>query len=287
VASDAKLATETSVAPASFEPPALTAVQRSVVDSLQEEGFAVVPFRELFDDALWAELDADIAPFVQRTEEMLLSGEAKATSKKDQFIVRRYLRRGEGVDRPRFTLDSPWLRVGASDVMLDVVNTYREQWTTMHYLDNWYTVPSGDDEERVASQRWHRDPEEAHVVKAFLYFSDVDEGAGPFEYIRGSATGGRYGDLWPWGTDAKSYPPQDELAQAVAPEDRLSLTGPRGTMIFCDTGGFHRGGFARTKPRILAVWSYVAPAAGLTRRFEAVLDGGATELPAKARFAVA
>ena len=29
------------------------------------------------------------------------------------------------------------------------------------------------------------------------------------------------------------------------------MTGPAGTVIFCDTAGFHRGGFARTKPRIL------------------------------------
>ena len=30
-----------------------------------------------------------------------------------------------------------------------------------------------------------------------------------------------------------------------------------GTLILCDTGGLHRGGFARTRPRILTTATYV------------------------------
>jgi hypothetical protein len=108
----------------------------------------------------------------------------------------------------------------------------------------------------VASQRWHRDPEDEHVVKVFVYFSDVDEEAGPFEYVRGSTAGGRYGHLWPWG-DGPRYPPADELEASVAAEDRLAVTGSAGTVILCDTGGFHRGGFARTKPRILSIATFL------------------------------
>ena len=102
----------------------------------------------------------------------------------------------------------------------------------------------------MASQRWHRDPEDDHIVKMFIYFSDVDEEAGPFEYVRDSAAGGKYGDVFPWGQGHR-YPSAEELEAAVDPDDRLTMTGPAGTVIFCDTAGFHRGGFARTKPRIL------------------------------------
>jgi hypothetical protein len=50
-------------------------------------------------------------------------------------------------------------------------------------------------------------------------------------------------------------PPEDEIERAVASGDRVVMTGPAGTMFFCDTGGFHRGGFAKRMPRVLAMWS--------------------------------
>jgi hypothetical protein len=259
----------------------LDEVQQRIVESLREDGIAVVQFRELFDEPAWAGLEADIAPFVRETEETIRDAPPKPEHK-DDFIVRRFLRRKE---TPRFSLDNPWLRVGVSDTLLDIVASYREQWLTLHYLDNWFTVPYSGADKRIASQRWHRDPEEAHVVKVFLYLSDVDEEAGPFEYIRGSSTGGRYGELWPW-SQGDLHPPEDELYRAVAPEDRATLMGPIGTMIFCDTGGFHRGGFARTKPRILSTWSYVSPSPERRRRFEVEFDGREAELPAKVRTAL-
>jgi hypothetical protein len=159
----------------------------------------------------------------------------------------------------------------------------------LFYVDNWYTVPYPNAGERVASQRWHRDPEDEHVVKLFVYLSDVDDGAGPFEYVRGSATGGRYGDLWPWqrqGLTAIS----DELEDAVAPEDVLTMRGPAGTIVLCDTGGFHRGGFARTAPRILSVATYLTP--GLKgkwgrRRFDVDFEGREDALSEAARTALA
>jgi hypothetical protein len=69
------------------------------------------------------------------------------------------------------------------------------------------------------SQRWHRDPEDDHIVKMFIYFSDVDEEAGPFEYVRDSAAGGKYGDVFPWGQGHR-YPSAAELEEAVDPDDR-------------------------------------------------------------------
>lgn len=65
------------------------------------------------------------------------------------------------------------------------------------------------------------------------------------------------------------------------------MTGTAGTMFFCDTGGFHSGGFARTTPRVLAMWSYVSPAAGKGHRFRVDFEGRESELPTEARAALA
>lgn len=35
---------------------------------------------------------------------------------------------------------------------------------------------------------------------------------------------------------------------------------PKGTLTFCDTSGFHRGGFARSKARVLAASTWDSPA---------------------------
>lgn len=228
-------------------------------------------FQELFGEQLWNDAAADIEPFVAELDDVRRTV-GDAPEGKDDVIRRRFLKKGKDKSRPVFTFDQPWLRIAASERLVDVVNAYRGELTKLYYLDNWYTMPYAGADDRVAAQNWHRDPEEEHVVKVFTYFSDVDEGAGPFEYVRGSATGLRHGDLWRWGQDAR-YPPTEELERAVPAEDRLTLTGPAGTMLVCDTGGFHRGGFARSKPRVLSICTYVAPAAQAEkRRYEIVGD---------------
>ena len=150
------------------------------------------------------------------------------------------------------------------------------------------TLPVEDAQERTDSQQWHRDPEDQHVVKVFLYFSDVDEEAGPFEYIPSSAEGGKYGNLWPWGKGSPRYPPTDELEQAIPVSERVAATGPRGTLVICDTSGFHRGGYARSKPRVLSTHTYVnrkiTPDKPERRKFQ--VEWGDGELSEQARFAL-
>jgi hypothetical protein len=266
----------------SVQAPLLSDLQQQIVDSLRRDGIAAVDFRELFDEEVWAEAHADVAPWVEEQTAHLEALGEKPESK-DEFIVRRYMRQKPPIP---FTLDTPWLRIGVSDAQLGIVNAYRELRTSLFYMDNWFTQPYAGQDERIASQRWHRDPEEEHVVKVFLYLSDVDEDAGPFEYLTGSAPGKRYGHLWPWG-EGKVKPTDEEMASAAPAEERVTMTGPAGTMIFCDTSGFHRGGFAKAAPRVLSIWSYVSPAAAKGHRFEVDLEGREAELSADARAALA
>jgi len=260
---------------------ALNAVQQRVTESLRRDGFAGIPFGELLDDPAWTELEADVAPFLQQSEELVRSGGGGLIQKK--YLLRRFWSKKQAQNH-RFALTDPWLRLFASPRILEIVNSYREAWTKLYYIDNWFTVPFAGAHERLASQRWHRDPEDEQVVKVFLYLSDVDDGAGPFEYIRGSARGGRYGELWPH-RDGVFYPPQDELAREIPPEDRVTLTRPAGTLIFADTGGFHRGGFSRTKPRVSATATYVPESSMKDRRFDLDLDGDLA-IPAEVRYAL-
>jgi hypothetical protein len=267
----------------SVQAPPLSDLQQQILDSLRRDGIATVDVRDLHGEELWSAAQADVAPWIEEQNAQLAELGEKPEGK-DDFIVRRFMRR-----KPRvpFTPDSPWLRMGVSDSQLGIVNAYRKLRTSMFYMDNWFTQPYAGQDQRIASQRWHRDPEEEHVVKVFLYLSDVDENAGPFEYLIASQPGARFGHLWPWG-DEKAKPTDEEMAAAAPDGECRKLTGPAGTMIFCDTSGFHRGGFAKTTPRVLSIWSYVSPEAeDKSHRFEVDFQGRESELSADARAALA
>ena len=79
---------------------------------------------------------------------------------------------------------------------------------------------------------------------------------------------------------------EEKLSAKVPERDQLSLTGPRGTVFLCDTSGFHRGGFARTRPRVLSYHTFVSHGVDFERRFE-VSATDDDDLPEQARQALA
>ena len=267
--------------------PSLDAVQQRIVDELRVEGFVVLPFRELFDQASrWDGAAAAADEFVTETEEGLrreAGGEESGLRRSvKKFLVRR---NAWGVELPT---DDPWLSLALDPRVLDLANTYLGMWSKLEYVDLWYTPPT-DEADRRSSQRWHRDFNDRLLLKAFLYLSDVDDEAGPLEYVPRSFPGGELGDLWPWYPGYDGYPPDAEFAERMNGKRVETFTAPRGTLIFCNTCGFHRGGFATARPRVLATWTYASPAAlkALSERNFAPLHGsGVADLAPAARFAV-
>jgi hypothetical protein len=250
--------------------------ERRALESLQATGIAILPFDELVADAgLWDDLAAQVEAFVGEVEDRA-PRDVNRPMRKDDYLIRRFggaraLRDGKAATT--LEPDDPWVRLGTCDPVLNVVNAYRGQWARLVDLDAWYTVPFAAGQERIASQRWHRDPEDHHVVKMFVYFSDVDEDAGPFEYVAGSAVRApkiRHGLLGslrlPWNR-RRRYPPQEYMDKRIARAEVVTATGPTGTLILCDTSGLHRGGFARRTPRVLTTHTYVSPRAAAPRGF--------------------
>ena len=244
--------------------PALDGVQQRIVSELDDEGYCVVPFSELIPDpSTWAAIEQQASAFVADTEAALAGDrEALRVRAGKEFVVRLF---SYGVD---LDLGDPWFATCASHRLLDVANTYLGLWSKLEYVDMWYSVPQPSDADRKASQRWHRDFNDQHLLKAFLYLVDVDEGTGPFEYVPGSAPGGRYADAWPWRPLGENYPPDGELERRIPEGGIRTFTAPKGTMVFCNTSGFHRGGFATERPRVLATVTYSSPASlkSLTER---------------------
>jgi hypothetical protein len=265
--------------------PELGAVQAKAMDDLKRDGFALVDAAALFaGSGLWEaarEAGREFAgsELVRQGIESYLPRAGTAGGK--DYLVRL---RDSWQSLPP---DDLWLRIGLSPALLDVVSSYLGLWPKLNFVDVWYTVPSPAERQAVASQRWHRDPDDRKLVKAFLYLADVDAGAGPLEYVRGSHGRGPHARRWP-GSDlgTASYPPEGAVEAEILPADRVSCTGPAGTLVLCDTYGLHRGGFAREHARVLATWAYVTPASIFARRFEASWPRGSAGFTEAAEFAV-
>lgn len=262
--------------------PDLDDVQQRIVSEVDAQGYSVLPFGELFRNAeLWRDIEEQRDRFVSATEADLAAGGKKVRVREGkEFVVRLH---SYGVD---VGLDDPWFRA-SSRRMLDVANAYLRMWSKLEYIDVWYSVPQPAGAARVSSQRWHRDYNDKHLLKAFLYLVDVDEAMGPFQYIPGRQPGGPYADAWPWSPLGQNYPTEEELAEKIPASAVHTFTAPQATLIFCNTAGFHRGGFSTTDPRVLATVTYSSPAslASLTERsYE--FAGELEELDAPTRFAL-
>ncbi|SRR5581483_6770830 len=238
--------------------PSLDDTQRRIVEQLHEQGFALVAAADLLSPAEWQAVQEEGEAFVEATER----GDLRAGVRGKDFLVRKYDVRGV------VPLDNPWLAACAGRRMLDIASEYLQLWPKLEYVDLWYSLPLGDNAERRASQIWHRDFDDSHLLKVFCYLVDVDEGCGPFEYVPGSQPGGRYAGVHPWQPMGVGRISDKELAKFVSAEDIRTFTAPKGTMIFCNTSGLHRGGFAQRSPRVLAAVTYCSPAslAALTER---------------------
>jgi hypothetical protein len=254
--------------------PELDGRQQTVMEGLEGPGYSIVPISDFFPqaDQEWRTLRAEGDKFIDRVEAeraKRLAKEAKKGKKKG-LGKGDYIMRLHGKDVPSLGLDDPWLRLGVSDRMLDVVNSYFGLWSKLTYVDLWYTPPAEAGVERVSSQRWHRDYNDERLVKVFIYLTDVDEDTGPLEFVLGSTPNGEYGQIWPWRPVSNDlYPPQEEFDQRIPKSAQIALTAPEGSVIFCNTSGFHRGGYATgDRPRVMAVYNYSSPAslAALTLR---------------------
>ena len=263
--------------------PGLDSVQKRILTDVEASGFAVVPFGELFaEKAHWCELETMRDRFVADTEaDLAKGGEHVRVRAGKEFVVRLHSY------EVRLGLDDPWFRTAASHRLLDIANAYLEMWSKLEYVDVWYSVPQPADAERISSQRWHRDYNDQHLLKVFLYLVDVDDAMGPFQYVPGSQPGGPYADVWPWEPLGQNYPTEQELEALIPSSSVRAFTAPAGTLIFCNTAGFHRGGFSTTSPRVLATATYSSPAslASLTTRSYDV-NGSLDGLDAPTRFAL-
>jgi hypothetical protein len=237
-----------------FDPP-LAADLQPIAETLRREGIVTCDVRQLlgpdaslFDAlrdrsmALWKTDDA-------REKAERLTGEAR-------FKVAFY---GHEV-----ASDDPLLRISLHPRVLAVVNSYMGMRSYLRSVNLWWDRPTPD--VAASTQLWHRDLDDARCIKAFMYFNDVDLQTGPFSYLRGTHMFGRHNGLQPGGNKSKNRFTDEEITAPLSMKDAQICTAPAGTMIMCDTYGFHRG-LKPEKDRLMSITQYVSRASRYAREF--------------------
>jgi hypothetical protein len=153
-------------------------------------------------------------------------------------------------ERPVLDPGSIYARVALQYPILQIANAYFGMLTRLRYYNVWHTFAATA--EARESQLWHRDREDFHILKMFVYLSDVSDAAGPLTYATGSH-GRRSLQREPaFFVEGGTRRSTDVQMAEVVPSDRwTTCTGPQGTVVFADTSGYHKGGLAREHDRIV------------------------------------
>jgi hypothetical protein len=218
--------------------------QKKVLNDLNLNGVSVINFSDLLDESLLNDMS-----------EWIVNNEKNLTTKHKKKFLLSYF----GTENKELLLDvtNPFVRFYLSSEILEITSLYLGYIPQLFEVYVEKTIPVGL-ENPTYSQNWHRDPEEKRTLKVFVYLSDVTDDAGPFTYVMGSApTGmGKYKKLFPQKLPHGSYPSEMDVSSKIGLADLLTATGIKGSIIFCDTSGLHRGGYAKSQHRIMATGFY-------------------------------
>lgn len=222
---------------------------QQIVKDLNEKGISFCLFNEIFPeinfDNFLKEVNSRIEIFHQEDGTESLNEKVFAN-----FIL--------GLE-PKFEKESLWNTIASSIVLQSVSDAYFQmQGTKMRYYNIWQHL-SGF-EEASGSQLWHRDREDLQILKIFIYLTNVDENGGPFTYAPSTHVKGNVFSKPEFIDENGVERSTDEMMDKIVSSKKwITATAPKGTVVFADTHGYHKGGFVKEGNRILFTAMYVSP----------------------------
>jgi hypothetical protein len=168
---------------------------------------------------------------------------------------------------PRLDPASVFARFALQKEVLEVANAYFGMYACLRYYNVWHTLTTQG--KARESQLWHRDREDFHILKVFVYLSDVDAGAGPFTYATGSHNRSNVRREPEYVVEGGVKRTNDSQMEKVVPSAKWKTgAGSRGTIVFADTSGYHKGGLARDRERIMYTCIRITKAFRVSRRIQ-------------------
>lgn len=231
--------------------PALTGEAARVVAGLTRDGVALTSVPALLGPtSCFDDLSVEVTRLQNNLQDRI--AEARSFSQKGEIEMERKTYLFEYVHgNPALDPQSIFTRFALQPNIWQIANAYIGMATRMGYCNVWHNFPSQAQPRQA--QLWHRDPDDLYyVVKVFVYLADVDEGNGPFTYAARTHRKGRVRQEPDYHLEGDTKRSTDEQMAAVVPRDQwVTCTGPRGTIVFADTKGYHKGGLVKQRDRVL------------------------------------
>lgn len=211
------------------------------------------------DDSLLDELSAEADGLIAAQQQHI--DERRAMLSRDDSgdaYLKPYLVQLMGADEVLLSGREALLRLATRPEMLAVAQAYYGMTVKVGDVNIWLNLQSRMPPGR--STLWHRDlPEDHRILKAFVYLRETGPGNGALEFIPGTAHRSARRDAMPSTFDGTGHRFQDhDVEHAYPVERRARFSGQRGTLVFTDTVGIHRGGWAQTDDRLLCQILYVS-----------------------------
>lgn len=174
--------------------------------------------------------------------------------------------------RPEIAADDDLFSFALTPQVRGVAEAYAQMTLRVQDMNVWINLPTGGGP--TQSQRWHRDlPDDFEIIKCFVYLADVTPGAGPLQYVRTTNTVAGRRQWFASEFDGVGFRVADEdIASTYEPEQIVVAEGSAGTIVFADTRGLHRGGFAFDTERVVLQITYSSNAS-IRRRNLRAADG--------------
>ncbi|MBD2025452.1 hypothetical protein [Leptolyngbya sp. FACHB-711] len=225
--------------------PALSPVDRQIVDEINHEGVAV---RSL-DDLCFSS-----TPSLQEASNRLIQNLGKsAFANPEEIEYEEGFRHCAPVNPSRIAKEYPALYLwGLDDRILNIVENCIGLPIAYHGV---IARKEANDGKQVGTRLWHRDQDDRNIIRISIYLNDVGIEDSPFEYIPKSLTPSMRS------FKASNYVIDDDaMAAAVSPCQWKACTGLAGTIIFAAAAQvFHHGKVPRSnRQRIAASYHYTS-----------------------------
>ena len=248
-----------------FAPHSITKEAERVLRELNSRGIAMTSVNSLLQDSsIFQELNEKVEELERERNGELATRRAAANN---ADIGQKTFNVEMLGSNPSLDPDSVYARFALQQPILQIANAYFGMYTRLRYYNVWHTFATTAQPRE--SQLWHYDREDHFIFKVFVYLSDVSQDAGPFTYAPGSHLKKGLADQPKYfveGGVRRSN--DDQMAEVVPREHWINATGPRGTIVFADTRGYHKGGLARTNDRLMYLCMFTSPASESQELFQ-------------------
>ena len=228
----------------SLNPPVIKSNEQEILKTIADCGVSQCSIEDFFDSEVIKAIENRGNAIREYLIPFMHSKDTKDSGDKN-FLVRYY------DHKTHLDIEDPIILEVIKGRFFNIARSYLGQDIKISNIDYWLNFDNQAQEAPISSQNWHRDYEDERVLKLFLYFSDVTLNHGPLSYVKGTQKGGEYSDHFPVSPPLGVSGAEQQVSDHFDKRKVKEFCVPKGTLLFADTAGMHKGGFCRGETRFL------------------------------------